>query len=722
VPMFTWQSVSYFSHVKDTVFAFNNNLRFTNTPDNQSKTDNVVYYVKPLSAELAGFVPVSVGFEFKGKDGGVPFFVGLKIMTDSIPAGYTVNDVRMYRKNADSLWELDMDPLSVDTARGYVQVLTNTLDYKFMAMVDTAPPTVHVMSSTSGVVPPDVGIKDTISISDNIANLRWWFKSSKGGESYATGDASQFGMLQATADTIIVTIPRNLVSQDNGVRGTFTVSDGVHTVTADVSRRVMRDSSDLVWTEDQKWVPLSVAADLDTPETKKVLRAFAQSGAEWKYDKTKFRIFRWYPNPGNASSKTVKWVEYTDSLKQAFEFVRGNLVWVKTRTRTAVRFGKGVTAPLDTPFVLTLQPDQFTDFSLPFKFNITVGDILKKTRASMSSADTAKVDSLELYVWKKDKTGHYYTEARYINTINDPQNPQLNNSSQTCSADSGYILYNPGADTVRLVIPPVPQAMSGSLGKKKAASGGWALKVVPGLDDGSSLTPVYCGYSQGGAAGVSYYPVAPSFGDAFAGVYNKDNGTVYGHAVVHSLADGGAAFLLAFCNYGREPATVVYHLENLSMLPRGMAAGIYDDAASAWEDLSKGSLSVPVGAEAKAFRWLFVGPQGYLAKASAIARPAVLRFFGTYPNPFSAMVRIRYSLPYDGIEKVRFAIYDMRGRTVWQKELKTVSKYGVSDLVWNGRTPGGQPVGAGVYIVRMTALGSGQKQAGVFEKKMTFMP
>jgi hypothetical protein len=413
-------------------------------------------------------------------------------------------------------------------------------------------------------------------------------------------------------------------------------------------------------------------------------------------------------------------VEYADTLKQAFEFSRGNLIWVKTRTRTAVRFGKGVTAPLDTPFVLTLQPGQFTDFAPPFKFDITVGDILRRTRASMPAADTAKVDALLLYVWKKDKNGRYYTELRYSNIINDPK---LNNSAQTCSADSWYSLNNTTAgDTIRLQIPPIPQAMSGILFKKAATSDGWAVKLVPSLNDGSSLTPVYCGYTKTSSGGVSYYPVAPSFGNAFAGIFERGSGTVHGHAVAHSLDNGGAAFLLAFCNDGQEPAIMLYHLENLSMLPRGMAAAIYDDVAGRYEDLSKGDLSVSVGADAKAFRWLFVGTQGYLAKATSIARPATLKLFGTYPNPFSSMVRIRYSLPYDGVEKVRFAIYDMRGRSVWYKEINAVSKYGASELVWNGRAANGQPVASGVYILRMTALNKGKKPAGVFEKKMTFMP
>jgi hypothetical protein len=186
VPMFTWQAVSYFANAVDTVFAFNDSLRFTNTLGDLSKTDNTVMLVKPDTASLAGFIPVSVEFEFTGKSAGAPFYVGLKLRT-----GYPMSNVRIYQRNADGLWLLDPDPFSVDSARGYVQVLTNDLDYPFIAMIDTMWPTMHVLSDTISAVPPDVAIKDTISISDNIANLRWWFKSTKGDQSYATGDTSQ---------------------------------------------------------------------------------------------------------------------------------------------------------------------------------------------------------------------------------------------------------------------------------------------------------------------------------------------------------------------------------------------------------------------------------------------------------------------------------------------------------------------------------------------------
>jgi autotransporter-associated beta strand protein len=715
VPMFKWQAVDYFSKERDTVYAFNNKLRFANAAGDLSMTQNFAYYFSPLSSELVHFVPVSVGFEFKKKDPGVQFNIGLKV--DSLPAGYTLNDVRIYRKTTDGLWLLDSSLISADTARGYVSVFTNQIENPFIAMVDTQRPLKKIVSAFADVVQADVEIKDTIYLSDNIANLRWWFKTSKGGESFATGDTSQYGALSDTCDTIYVTMPRNLVSQDNGVRGILIVSDGLHYDTMSVSRQVKRTDSDLMWTEDQKWTPLTVTAMLDTPETKKVLGSIVSNGGDWHYDNLKFRLFRWYPNVANSSTET-KWLEYADSVKQAFEFVRGSIIWIKTKTKTKILFGSGVTPSLDTSFSFVLPPKQWVDIAPPFRFEVAVKDIINSTRATMAAADANNADSLFLYVWKKDKTGQYVAVPRYSKAIADTG---LNNPLQTLSPDSGYTVFNPTDDTVYLRIPPVPSAMTEGLAKNTVAEG-WSVKVVSTLGDGVSLTPVYCGYAKGASSAVSYYPVSPSFSSASTGVFDKETKRVYGHAVSHSVLDKGTAYLLAFCNNSSGMQTITCRLENLGMLPKTVGAAIYDDVAGRFEDLSKGGLSVTVQGNSKSFRWLMVGPQEYLANPAAVARPAVLRLFGTYPNPFGSVVHIRYNLPYDGVKKVNFSIYDMRGKTVWRNEIITGMKYGASEVVWNGTSTVGRPVASGVYILRMTAFDENRKATSVFEKKMTFMP
>ena len=369
---------------------------------------------------------------------------------------------------------------------------------------------------------------------------------------------------------------------------------------------------------------------------------------------------------------------------------------------------------------MTLPSQQWVDLALPFNFDITVADVMGATRDAMKTGDTLSVDSILICSWAKNTAGRYIGSPIFNNSIIDPQ---LNNAAQPLSPSdpAGFTFYNLGGSAVQLVIPPIPQAMSTRLAKKAAVKKqeGWSVKITSTLGDGSSLSPVYCGYSKTATAATTYYPVSPSFGDASLGVFDRTTRRVFGHAMEHAMPDGGCAFLLAFCNDGKDRQKISCSLGNLSLLPKGYEAALYNDVTGSFENLSSG---VSVEGESKSFRWLLVGTKEYLAKASVIARPAVLKLFGTYPNPFRSMVRIRYSLPYEGIDRVTFAIYDLRGRAVWRAEVAAASQYGASDLIWNGRSSDGRPVAAGMYILRMSALNTNRRPAGVFERKMTFMP
>ncbi|HMD68777.1 MAG TPA: FlgD immunoglobulin-like domain containing protein, partial [Chitinivibrionales bacterium] len=709
VPMYKWQSVLLFSKDYDTVYAFNRQLRFTNQPGDVSRVPDTVV---ADSIHPYGFTAVSVAFEFKVKDAGVPFNVGVKL--SAIPAGFTAKDVRIFRLMPNGEWMVDTLPLYVDSAGGYVYELTNQLAMPFVAGIDMRRPSARILTNVTDPVPAGVAIIDTFLLSDNIANLRWRFMSTKGGEAFATGDTSQSGTLSDTSVRVAVTTPGALVSPDNGVRGMIIVTDGTYRDTVTISRRVVRDT-DLVWTESGKWVPMSVTVDLDTPSA--VTAFLPLSGTPWKYDNTKFRVFRW------GATVADKWVEYADTISKAFNFVRGSQMWVKAKTKTPIRFGRGVTPSLDSSFMVTLPSKQWVDLALPFNFDITVADIIGSTKDSVKTGDTLGIDSVLIFDWAKDTTGHYATDLIFNNTI---ISPQLNNAAQPLSSSdpAGFAFYNNGGSAVQLVIPPVPQAMSTRLAKKAAPKQqqGWAIKITSKLGDGSMMSPVYCGFSKTASAATTYYPVSPSFGDASLAVFDIATRRVFGHAMAHATPEGGCAFLLAFCNDGNQRQKISCSLGNLSLLPQGTLAALYNDATGAFENLTNGSAAVSVDANSKGFRWLLVGPKEYLAKAALIARPALLKLFGTYPNPFRSMVRIRYSLPYVGIDRVFFSIYDIRGRIVWRTEVSGASTSGVNDVLWNGRSEDGRPVAAGMYILRMTAFNTDRKPCGGFDRKMTFMP
>ncbi len=712
---FTWQPVTYFSKAADTVYAFDNNVRLTNTPGDLSQTSNKLLYVAAPGALAIGLVPTGVGLTFTAKAPGAPFNVGLKV--DSLPKGYAIQDVRIYNQTASGLWVISDNPFTVDTVNGYVSVLTNQLGLPFFAMVDTRSPLEKVLGS-QGFVAADSSFYDTIRLSDNIANLKWHLLSAKGGSAWSAGDTSQSGELSDTLDTLIVNVPGGSVSPDNGVRAMLVVTDGLHSDTIDLSRSVVLASAGDIHSDIQTWTPLSVTAVLDSPQARNALGFFEKPDGSWKYDNTIFRIFRWGPGGTDGGS----WQEYADSIRGRFAFTRGNLTWLKSKTKGDVVFGKGHTPSLAVKetFVLGLAPKSWTDFGLPYKFDMVIGDILAATRAA-----GGQTDSLVVCAWKKDSKGRFRSTEIFMKALADSL---LNNEATVLAISdaAGYTIYNPYADTVMLQIPPVPQPLStAGLSKrliKSAAAEGWAVRIAAQLSDSTELSPVYCGFAKRAGSGASFYPASPSFVNSGVRIFDLSAKLTHGHEILHQAAMGGYAFVLSFYNKSSQSETIRYHLENDGVLPNGMQAALFNANTQAFEDMSRGDAAVRLQANSTDFRWLLVGTKDYLAKASIIARPARLALVGTYPNPFRTSVRIRYDLPYEGIDKVKFAIYDLRGRMVWNTELACEARYGTGDVIWNARTADGGPLAAGIYIIRMAAYSQSRRSVGVFERKMTFVP
>jgi hypothetical protein len=194
---------------------------------------------------------------------------------------------------------------------------------------------------------------------------------------------------------------------------------------------------------------------------------------------------------------------------------------------------------------------------------------------------------------------------------------------------------------------------------------------------------------------------------------------ICGHAMAHVLAAGGCSYKIAFVNESAEPQKLAYHLGNIASLPKGLIAKVYNEATGTYENPSDG---VSLAAGETQHRWLLVGSETYLSKTAAFIKNGKLLFAGTYPNPFGAFVHIRYSVPQSGVSGVKFAIYDMRGRLVWQKTAVEHGAQGMREIIWDGTSLNKRPVAAGIYIIRMEALDAKQKASARFEKKMTYMP
>ncbi|MBN1130838.1 MAG: hypothetical protein JXA71_17755, partial [Chitinispirillaceae bacterium] len=716
IPPFVWQSVRY--SVKyladDTTLWVNDRIRFaTNKVFSPNDAQNYVGKIHRFDGEplsLHGFIVVGQSFLFTEKQSSMPLEVGLKC--HALPSAFSLRDVRMYRWNGTS-WILNR-ATGFDTAASMVYVRTSELDEPFAAMIDTLHPVVTILSSKKDSLERNESVSDTLEVSDNIGNLVWSFRCIEGDKSLAASDSSQKKTLSKKTDTAYVSIAQTLVSEENGVRAAFITDDGRFSDTVRMSRRVIRVLSDATpIAEEMSWKPLRVTAELDTPSVRRLWRMVDTTLADPKYDKRFIRLFRWYPHASNASNDQ-RWLEYAPEHDTIFSFLPGRLFWVKLRNPATFVFGRALTMPLHDTVSLHLNAKGWTDFALPFRFGIRIGDIVAATRNG-----SAYADSLQFYRW--DTTGTTYKcSPMYLAGLEDEG--LRDSSAEVSSRDlAGYSVYNPMTDAMALRIPPTPLAMSEIRAVQKPAAGnGWSVRVDSRIADGSFLTPVYCGYKGNRTGGERYYPLAPTFHEISVGVYDEKSGGIYGHKICHAKTNGGCSYLLVFRNTADKAQQVQFSLRRLGALPSDFTTALYDPVTGEALEIGGDEAAVTVGAHCQEYRWLLAGNGGFINGASKVLNPGILAFAVPFPNPMRTFVHLRYTIPFAGVSRVEFTIVDIRGRVVWQKAIREKTVVGGNRVcVWNGTTSTGQRLASGLYIVKMTAYDLKHKSIGSFDERIT---
>jgi flagellar hook assembly protein FlgD len=78
---------------------------------------------------------------------------------------------------------------------------------------------------------------------------------------------------------------------------------------------------------------------------------------------------------------------------------------------------------------------------------------------------------------------------------------------------------------------------------------------------------------------------------------------------------------------------------------------------------------------------------------------------GAFPNPFRSRTTIRFELEAPG--PVRIDIFDLAGRRVRTLERLQLPA-GTGEVVWNGRSDGGDRVAPGIYFFRRSGSGSSE--------------
>jgi hypothetical protein len=543
------------------------------------------------------------------------------------------------------------------------------------------------------------------TLGDNTASASWTFQYGKGNGGYTFSKSETLSVL---GDTITVTIPQGEISESYGLRAQLTVSDGVFSQTVDLSRRVQCLKGEQITSPGMRWIPLHTTAQLQSASTAAVLSNLGKAEAGWSYDKSSFRLFRW-----NADEQgRYAWQEYSDDNAGQFSFLPSRLLWIKTREQALIDFGKGFTTSLKEPYKVTLDAKSWTDFSLPFKFEVSLSDVIATTGVEI-------FDSLEVSHWSSDDDV-YSAQSFFM-----PAFDEVGQKSFIYEPlNDAYCIYNRFDHPVTLLIPPRPAVLAaGNLTKAKRATAerwdiwlGWHDKNR-GVDQ-----RIRVGYDGRGDAAPSYSPLPPSFSNLYGGVYDSSSETLYGHSMLHDKKNGGFVWEIRFRNCEAGPRTVEYSLGNLQSLPTDLQARVFEGSLEG-SPLQGESQSVTLRANSDARRFLVVGSAEFLDgfRQSLVARPATA-LLPLYPNPVQKQALIRYQLPGSDVRQVRFALYSLSGREAWSRTIGSGLATGVNVLRWDGRDNAGRPLAAGMYLLRMTVTTAQGASQLIGSQRITFMP
>ncbi len=695
IPVFTWQVIDLFSPSSDTINAVNGKVIIIKQDVSVNITDTLWNYSNLPSPLPEGFMDVgSICFTFNPMEKDPPpFKLGLRYGT--LPSGITESDLALYQYKANEFHVLYGSEVSNGAV--FANVNKDNMPYPFVVLADTASPVVTPVSYNDTIKTGN-DIPVWFSLNDNVANAQWELIYGPGNEGYSYGEAGSLMQSNDTSTSHLASIKDTgtVISPLYGVRALLIANDGVSSDTANVSRCVESsncESFDLVANE---WAPVRTTKGLDDPALAKVFERSIDERNGWEYDIYKYRIYRWYnPEPGEKSL----WLEYDESIKEEFDFIPGRLIWCKTADSLTLTFGMGVTTSLKEPYKIVLKPDNWTDFTLPFQFPVMLRDVLEATNPYYNS--------LEVYQWKKDSTGHSAHDIFIFafDNIEDENDTLLSGQK-----NDGYTVYNHYATPVTLLIPPVslPLSKYPAVEKRKPVKSSGSWDICLRWKDGQSGGPdfknrVRCGYKEGDSETI-YGTTPPTMGNVLVGFYDSGNNRVCYWALQQGLdKKGGVSFELCFRNYSNNTVKVEYFLDKLNALPDGFNALIFDPKTMKYEACTKDNISkLELSSKSDVMRVLAVGSENYFNNIMSGFLP--MKLLKTFPNPFNGQVKIRYRVPF-GIREVQLKLFNLQGKLLWEgtdRENVSAGEH-VFHLNGNKVNTGNGPLPTGVYIIRLSA-------------------
>jgi hypothetical protein len=378
--------------------------------------------------------------------------------------------------------------------------------------------------------------------------------------------------------------------------------------------------------------------------------------------------------------------------------------------------GSGTTVSLKQPYSITLKTRNWTDIALPFKFNVKIGDIINET----SKAGDVR-GKIAIYRWvTNDSDNVAYTTQKHL----DIGGMDSSAYPLTYSAADGevgtYAFYNSSDEDIVLKIPPIPDVFSevtpaSGTGKRRYEDE-WTIAVKARTGDGI-ITPVYFGYRAGSAE--KRFPVAPTFSRQRLHIIDHEDNTILGNILFNAPKNGGFVVPLRFENMEDKKVGFDFEIQEVVSIPEDFRVGVYNPETGAInEDLKK--QKVDVKARSRQSRWVLVGDTSFIAGwyRKAAVSFSLVRIF---PNPCRGELSIRFTLPYGNNKNVKISVFDQLGRCVWNKSVSHSLKGGMNNIKWNPRSLR-FPVGAGTYLVRVSAFEDSGKSIGTKVQRILYIP
>jgi hypothetical protein len=558
-----------------------------------------------------------------------------------------------------------------------------------------------------------VAVTDTFRfVVDSLKNIYSAY-AGKGGVA-AQKISGTLATLSDGTSALIVTTPAGVVNDTTGMQAFIVVGNDTLKDTVSIAHPVKRieNNYDNIVADSLVWTPLSVSATPDKNDVASVLSGFTEPGKTWNFDKTKFRIIQWVPSPATIDNQE-QWVEGSVSNGSLFTFAPGKLFWIRTAKSTKINFGSATIAPvdLDSPVVITLHPQQWTDFALPFAFSVDLAGIIDATKAKLV-ANKKRVDDLKIYSWQKESI-IYKANLMFADSL-------ILIKQLVGGPGNGYTVYNPG-ESFPLLIPPVIPSVPVVLQKKEYGIGGrdgFGVKFNFNGPHGGANPVVVCASVQ--HTGTSYIPEPPTLASCRIAIIEPESKKPYGNMFTSNFSDGGIMLTFSARNDANIMEQINTTINTIGKIPENYTIRFFSETSG---NFSTTASSFPFSIPAKDSMQFIAGigtNEFFTAMAKSLSS-FTTELNQAYVVPHTAQLMINYTLPAlaGNIKRVTCELIDLRGCIVKKFAVTSGFTPGANRLKIDLRGKSGKQLQSAICLLRVGISGIAERK--VFVKRVVMV-